>query len=266
VTHWQSLQVAIRALRRNALRSALTMLGIIVGVGAVIAMVSVGAGARERVAEQIRSLGSNLILVLSGSSTSGGIRLGLGTQLTLTEDDAIAIQREVPAVQAAAPSLRGNAQAVSGNLNWSTLVLGVTPEFLEARDWSLVAGRPITPEEVAGAAKVGLVGHTVVQNLFGDADPLGQVIRIKKVPFTVVGVLEPKGQNAWGQDLDDVILIPLTTAKKKVHGVSQANFRSISAISIKVWSSEDMTETEAEIRALLRQRHRLQPHHDDDFS
>lgn len=261
----QSVRIALRALRVNTLRSALTMLGIIIGVGAVIAMVSVGAGAQARVAEQIQSLGSNLIIVLSGSVTSSGIRMGQGSQLTITEDDAAAIAREVPAVQVAAPSTRGTAQVVYGNLNWSTLVQGVTEDYGEARDWPVLQGRGIEAQDVDGATKVAVLGQTTVLNLFGEVDPIGQIIRIKKVPFTVVGVLDRKGQSSWGQDQDDVILIPLSTAKKKVLGASQANPRAVGAISVKVRAGEDMAEAEEQIRALLRQRHRLQPFQDDDF-
>ncbi|MBI4270054.1 MAG: ABC transporter permease [Candidatus Rokubacteria bacterium] len=241
------------------------MLGIVIGVGAVIAMVAVGAGAQARVAEQIQSLGSNLIIVLSGSTTSGGIRLGHGTQLTITEDDATAIAREVPAVQAAAPSMRGSAQVVFGNLNWSTVIQGVTPEYAEAREWPVITGRGVSPEDLDGAVKVAVLGQTTAENLFGDAPPEGQIIRIKKVPFTVVGVLARKGQSSWGQDQDDIILIPLSTAKKKVLGASQANPRAVGAISIKIRVGEDMAEAESQIRGLLRQRHRLQPYQDDDF-
>ena len=262
----QSARVALRALRVNKLRSALTMLGIIIGVGAVIAMVGVGAGAQARVAEQIQSLGSNLIIVLSGSTTASGIRLGQGSQLTITEEDSLAIAREIPAVQASAPSMRGNAQVVYGNLNWATGIQGVTPDYSEAREWSVVAGRFLTSEDVDGATKVALLGQTTAMNLFGEADPLGQIIRIKKVPFTVVGLLDRKGQNSWGQDQDDVIIIPLTTAKKKVLGVSQANARSVGAISVKIRPGEDMAEAENQMRGLLRQRHRLQPYQDDDFT
>ncbi len=261
----QALRIALRSLRVNKLRTALTMLGIMIGVAAVIAMVSVGAGAQARVAEQIQSLGSNLIIVLSGSTTSSGIRLGHGSQLTITEDDAAAIAREVAAVQVAAPSSRGVAQVVYGNLNWSTQIQGVTADYFEARDWPVDAGRPVLQEDVDGATKVALLGQTTALNLFGESDPVGQIIRIKKVPFTVVGLLGRKGQNSWGQDQDDVIVIPLSTAKKKVLGVSQANSRSVGAISIKVRAGEDMGEAEAQIRALLRQRHRLQPFQDDDF-
>jgi putative ABC transport system permease protein len=262
----QSARVALRALRVNKLRSMLTMLGIIIGVGAVIAMVGVGAGAQARVAEQIQSLGSNLIIVLSGSTTAGGIRGGQGTRLTITEDDAVAIGRDVPSVHASAPSMRGSAQIVFGNLNWATGIQGVTPEYFEAREWNAIAGRVFTPEDLAGAQKVALLGQTTAQNLFGDADPIGQIVRIKKVPFTVIGVLDRKGQNSWGQDQDDVAVIPLTTAKKKVLGVSQANARSVGSISVKITAGEDMVEAEHQIRELLRQRHRLQPYQDDDFT
>ena len=262
---WQSVRIAGRALRVNKLRSALTMLGIIIGVSAVIAMVGVGAGAQARVAEQIQSLGSNLIIVLSGSRTTGGVRLGTSSQVTITEDDSSAIAREIPAVQVAAPSVRGGAQVVYGNLNWSTGIQGVTPDYLEARDWPLLDGRPILAEDLDGATKVALLGQTTALNLFGESEALGQIIRIKKVPFTVIGLLSSKGQNSWGQDQDDIILIPLSTAKKKVLGASQANPRSVGSISIKIRPGEDMAEAEDQIRGLLRQRHRLQPFQDDDF-
>jgi len=265
VNVWQSARIAVRALRVNKLRSALTMLGIIIGVGAVIAMVAVGAGAQARVAEQIQSLGSNLIILTSGSVTSSGVRLGQGSQLTISEDDAAAIPREVPAVQVAAPSVKGAAQVVYGNLNWSTTVHGVTGDFLEARDWLLVAGRPIGPEDVDASTKVALLGQTTALNLFGDANPVGQIIRVRKVPFTVIGLLDQKGQTSHGSDQDDVILIPLSTAKKKVLGASQASPRAVNSISIKIRLGEDMAEAETQVRTLLRQRHRLEPAQDDDF-
>ena len=263
---WASARIAVRALRVNKLRSALTMLGIVIGVGAVITMVAVGAGAQARVAEQIQSLGSNMIIVLSGSILSGGVRMGSGSQLTITEDDAWAIQREIPAVAAAAPTSRGNAQVVYGNLNWATGIQGVTLEFFTAREWDVADGRLFSQEEVEGAGKVALVGLTVVGNLFGDSDPLGQVIRIKNVPFTVIGTLERKGQTTFGQDQDDTVLIPLSTAKKKVLGASQANARSVGSIAVKVREARAMPEAEQEIRGLLRQRHRLQAFQDDDFN
>ena len=265
MTVLQSIRIALRSLRVNKLRSALTMLGIIIGVGAVITMVAVGAGASARVAEQIQSLGSNLIIMLSGSVTSSGIRLGVGSQQRITEDDATAIAREVPAVQVAAPSVRGTAQIVFGNLNWATVIQGVTADYFEARDWPVVSGRPLGPEDVEGATKVALMGQTTALNLFGDADPLGQIIRIKHVPFTVIGTLDRKGQSSWGQDQDDIILIPLSTAKNKVLGKSNTNPRAVGAISIKIRADEDMGEAEQQIRAVMRQRHRLQPEQDDDF-
>jgi len=261
----QAVRIALRSLRVNKLRSALTMLGIIIGVGAVITMVAVGSGAQARVAEQIQSLGSNLIIVLSGSVTAGGVRMGTSSQQTITEDDAAAIAREIPAVQVSAPSVRGNAQIVFGNLNWATGVQGVTPDYFEAREWPVVNGRAFGPEDLDGATKVALLGQTTALNLFAEADPVGQIVRIKKVPFTVVGILDRKGQNSWGQDQDDIVIIPLSTAKKKVLGKSNSNPRAVSAISIKVRADEDMGEAETQIRELLRQRHRLQGYQDDDF-
>ena len=261
-----SVQIALRALRVNKLRSALTMLGIIIGVSAVIAMMAVGAGARERIAAQIRSIGSNVIIILSGSTTSGGIRIGSGSILTLTEDDATAIAREVPAVEAAAPTMRGTGQVVFGNQNWSTVIQGATPEYLVVREWPVDSGRGIMSQDVDGAAKVVLLGQTVAANLFGDSDPVGEIIRIKKVPFTVVGVLVAKGQSAFGQDQDDIVVIPLSTAKRKVLGVSQANPRSVGAILIRAWEPEGIPEAVEQITTLLRQRHRLQPWQEDDFT
>jgi len=261
----QAVRIALRSLRVNKLRSALTMLGIIIGVGAVITMVAVGAGAQARVAEQIQSLGSNLIIVLSGSVTAGGVRMGTSSQQTITEDDSAAIAREIPAVQVAAPSVRGNAQIVFGNLNWATGVQGVTPDYFEAREWPVVNGRAFGPEDLDGATKVVLLGQTTALNLFAEADPVGQIVRIKKVPFTVVGILDRKGQNSWGQDQDDIVIIPLSTAKKKVLGKSNSNPRAVSSISVKIRPDEDMSEAETQIRELLRQRHRLQGYQDDDF-
>jgi len=243
------------------------MLGIIIGVGAVITMVGVGAGAQARVAEEIRSLGSNLIIVLAGTVTSGGVRLGTGSKVSITEDDARAIQREVPSVQVAAPSVQGKAQdgqIVYGNLNWTTLVQGVTPEFFVAREWDVAAGKPFTEEDVDGATKVALVGQTVVVNLFVHADPLGQIIRIKHVPFTVIGVLDRKGQSTFGQDQDDVILVPLSTAQRLISS-KKVKIGSVNSISIKVREPDAMKEAEEQVRSLLRQRHRLKATDPDDF-
>jgi putative ABC transport system permease protein len=266
MTFGATTRIAVRALRTNVLRTALAMLGIIIGVGAFIASGAIGAGAQARIAEQIGSLGSNMIVVLSGSISSGGIRLGSGTQLTITEDDAAAIGREIPSVVAAAPSLRGSGQIVYGNQNWATVVQGVTPDYEIVREWPVVDGKYLGQEDIDGATKVALVGQTVVDNLFGGTDPIGQIIRIRNVPFTVVGVLARKGQSSWGQDQDDVVLVPISTAKKKVMGVSQANARAVNAISVKIEDGADLGAEEREIRALLRQRHRLQPGQDDDFS
>ena len=264
---WVSARIAVRALRVNKLRSILTMLGIIIGVGAVITMVGVGAGAQARVAEEIQSLGSNLIIVLSGTVTSGGVRLGTGSKVSITEDDAWTIQREIPSVEVAAPSVQGKAQdgqVVYGNLNWTTLVQGVTPEFFVAREWEMAAGKAFTEEDRETATKVALLGQTVVQNLFAHADPLGQVIRIKHVPFTIIGVLDRKGQSTFGQDQDDIILIPLPTAQRIISS-KKVKVGSVNAISIKVRDPGAMKETEEQVRALLRQRHRLRPNEPDDF-
>jgi putative ABC transport system permease protein len=261
-----TVQMAAAALRTNRLRTALTALGVIIGVGAVVTMMAIGAGAQARVAEQIRSLGSNLIIVLSGSITSGGVRLGSGSLLTITEDDARAIQRDVRSVEVAAPTMRGGVQVVFGNSNWSTALQGVTAEYFQARDWGAVSGRLLTPDDVDAASKVVVLGQTVAENLFGGADPLDQTVRIKAVPFTVVGVLARKGQSTRGEDQDDTLVIPLSTAKKKVLGVSQANARTVGSILVKVTAPDRMGEAEALIRDLLRERHHLQPHEDDDFA
>jgi putative ABC transport system permease protein len=241
------------------------MLGIIIGVGAVIAMVAIGSGAQARVAEQLQALGANMIFLFPGSTTSGGLRAGAGSSVTLTEDDAWTIQRDVQGVVAAAPTMRGSGQLVWGNLNWSTMIVGVTPEYFDARDWPTASGRVFNQEDVDGAAKVAILGQTVAQSLFGDTDPIGQIVRVKKLLCTVVGVLDSKGQNTFGQDQDDVIVIPLTTAKRKVLGVSLANARTVNGISIKVGDNEDLKEVQQNIRDLVRQRHRLQPGQDDDF-
>ena len=261
----EHLHTGWRALGVHRLRSGLALLGIAIGTGALITMLALGAGARAVIAEQFQALGSDLLIILSGGATSGGLRLGLGSGLTITQDDAAAIEREIHAVQVAAPSLRGNVQAVHGNLNWSTYMLGVTAEFLEARDWTLAVGRAITPDDVDGAAKVVLIGQVVAHELFGDADPIGETIRIGRVPVTVVGVLGPKGHDGAGQDWDDIVLVPLRTARTRILGAGPVNARSVTAISVKIRPGEDIAEAEAQLRALLRQRHGLQPDSPDDF-
>jgi putative ABC transport system permease protein len=261
-----SIRIALRALRVNKLRSSLTMLGIIIGVGAVIVMIAIGAGAQARVEEQIKSLGSNLIMLLPGSVTAGGVRMGAGSRSSLTEDDAYAIQREIAAIQAAAPQLRGTGNVVAGSSNWATVFYGVTPDYFEARNWVIATGKGIEQTDLAGSAKVVMLGETVARSLFGDADPIGQVIRIRKVPMTVIGTLERKGQSLMGQDQDDVILMPISTARNRVLGGTAAKQRSVGAIFIKVREDADMAEAETDIRTLLRQRHRLQTGQEDDFT
>jgi putative ABC transport system permease protein len=261
----ENARSAARALRVNKLRSALTVLGIVIGVAAVIAMVAVGSGAQARLEEQIRSIGSNLILVVAGSATTQGVRSGGGSNVTLTEDDALALQREIPAVQAAAASWGRNMHVVHGNLNWGTHVQSGTPEWLEVKDWYLVEGRPITADDHRTAAKVALVGQTVALNLFGEGSPLGQVIRINRVPFTVIGVLDRKGQNIWERDQDDTVMVPLSTARQKLFGRIHGRPRAIWVITVKIREGEDFAEAQTQIRELLRQRHNLPPDRDDDF-
>jgi putative ABC transport system permease protein len=259
-----SLRIALRALMVNKMRSALTMLGIIIGVGAVVARIAVGSGAKQRIAEQIASMGSNLLIVLSGSSTSGGLRFGSGTVPTLNVGDAKAIQTEIPSVKYVAPTLGGGAQVVFGNQNWSTVINGTTPEALEIREWPLSSGRSFTQQDVDGATKVCLLGKTVADNLFGGIDPVGQVIRIKNVPFTVIGVLAPKGQSTQGQDQDDTIIVPLTTAQKKLFGMQFPGM--VRVIMVQARQPEVMKDVENQINDLLRQRHHIQPKQDNDFS
>ena len=257
-------RIALRALRVNKMRSALTMLGIIIGVGAVVTMLAVGGGASKQIEQQISSMGSNLIIILPGSSTSGGLRMGFGTQPTLTMGDADAILKECSAVSEVAPVINGSAQVVFGNTNWSTVIWGTSPGMLTVRDWSLSEGRAFSEEDVRSATKVALVGQTVVDNLFGGVDPMDQVIRIKKIPFRVIGVLAEKGQNPQGQDQDDSIMVPVTTAQKKLFGTSFPGM--VRTIMVKARSAEQLPAAESEIRGLLRQRHHIGPKQDEDFS
>jgi putative ABC transport system permease protein len=260
------IRIALRALRVNKLRSILTMLGIIIGVGAVITMIAIGSGAQAQVEEQIKALGTNLMIVIPGSVTAGGVRMGAGSRSSLTEDDAQSMQRELADVQAAAPALRGTGQVVYGGTNWSTQFYGVTPEYFEVRNWVIASGKTFDPADISGAGKVVLLGETVAQNLFGDSDPIGQIIRVRKVPMEVIGVLGRKGQSMQGQDQDDVILMPIATARNRVLGGTQAKLRSVGSISVKIRDGADMAHAEAELRTLLRQRHRLQPAQVDDFT
>jgi len=259
-----TFRISFRALKVNKMRSALTMLGIIIGVGAVITMLAVGTGASRRISEQIASMGSNLLMVLPGSTTSGGVRMGAGTQPTLTMGDADAIKKECPSVSDVAPVLNGVAQVVYGHQNWSTGIIGTTPSMLVVRDWPLSSGRSFTEQDVKSATKVCLLGQTVVDNLFGDMNPVGQFIRIKNVPFVVIGVLAPKGQSAQGQDQDDTIYVPVTTAQKKLFGTSFPGM--IRIMMVKAKSTEDLAPAERQINELLRQRHHIGPKQDNDFT
>ena len=261
-----TFRIALNALRVNKLRSVLTMLGIIIGVGAVITMIAVGAGAQARVEEQIKSLGSNLMIIIPGSTMASGVRLGAGANQNLTEDDALAIAKEVPEVQVAAPTNRGSGQVVYGNNNWSTQIYGVTPDYFEAREWPLVEGRMFEAAELSGSAKVALIGQTVARQLFGDMDPVDQAIRIRNVPFTVIGVLDRKGQSMLGQDQDDVIMVPLSTARNRLFGNTQGKLRRVGTIQVKVREGASMKDAEDHIRELLRQRQRTQPGQDDAFT
>ncbi len=260
-----ALRSAWRALRANPMRSLLTMLGIIVGVAAVITMIAIGQGATERVQEHMKVLGANVMLVLPGSVNTGGVRQGAQTSLALTEADAQAIAIEVPEVQVAAPSSRATVQAVYGGTNWSTPVFGATNDYLEARDWPLASGRPFETSEIQGAAKVVLIGQTVARELFGDQDPLDQVIRLRGVPVTVIGVLARKGQNSWGSDQDDIAIVPISTFRNRVQGDAAGRLKRVGTISVKVRDGHDMKAAELNIAELLRQRMRVQPGGDEPF-
>jgi putative ABC transport system permease protein len=257
---------AMDALRLHKLRSALTMLGIVIGVAAVIAMMAVGGGAREQVVAQIRSLGANLLVVTPGNITQGGVRLGSGAASTLTDDDASAIAREVAGVQVTAPFSRGGAQLIASGSNWATTIYGVDLGWFEAREWEVESGRPFEPEEISRGAQVALIGQTVARLLYGGLDPVGQELRIRNVPFTVVGVMANKGQSAFGQDQDDVVFVPLNTARQRVLGRNLANARAIGSIYVKVRDGDALSGVEDDVKLLLRQRHRLQPNQEDDFS
>jgi putative ABC transport system permease protein len=259
-----TLRIAVTALRANKMRSALTMLGIVIGVGAVIAMLAVGTGASRRIAQQIESIGSNLLIILPGATTAGGVRMGAGTQATLTSGDADAIRKECSAVAYAAPVLGGIAQVVYGHMNWSTGVQGTTPDMLAVRDWRPARGRGFQAQDVKSATKVCLLGQTVVDNLFGEQEPVGQTVRIKNIPFKVLGVLERKGQSPTGQDQDDTIQIPVTTAQKRLFGTAFPG--QVRIIMIKAGTTDDLVRAEDQITALLKQRHHTGAKQENDFS
>jgi putative ABC transport system permease protein len=258
------INIALRSLRANAMRSFLAILGIIIGVGAVVTMVAIGTGASEKISNQISSIGSNIILILPGATTQGGIRMGHGTIQTLTMADSEAIARECSAVVAVAPVISGTAHVVFSNQNWSTAVMGTTPEMVTVREWELISGRFITDQDVRSGTKVAVIGQTVAEKLFGDLDPVGKLIRIKKIPFEVIGVLDKKGQTLTGQDQDDIIYVPITTSQRTLFGnVLPGRVRLIYA---KAASLEAIPTATEQIKTLLRQRHRIGPNQEDDFT
>jgi putative ABC transport system permease protein len=260
----QTLRVALRALLRNKLRSALTALGIIIGVGAVIAMVDFGEGAKAQVEASFAAMGSSAIIVMPGSTSAGGARGGFGSQPTLTWDDLKAIQNEVPSVKYAAPVLRTSSQVMSEDQNWTTQIQGTSPDFFLIRSWFVSSGVTLTQSDVDSGVKVAVLGQTVVDKLFGEnADPLGQLVRIKNIPFQVVGVLSKKGQSPMGQDYDDVVYVPVTTFGAKIQG-GLHNYLS-GAIYIGANTPDETPKAEKQITALLRDRHHLADGTDDDF-
>jgi len=263
---WAALRSALRALGANALRSVLTMLGIIIGVAAVITMIAVGRGATDRVQEQMKGLGSNIMLVMPGGVSQAGVRLGAQTRQRLTEEDAQAIALEIPEVQVAAPTSRTSGQLVFGNTNWGTSIIGVNNDYLEAREWPLSSGRLFDAGELAGSAKVTWIGATVARELFGEQDPVEQMIRVRNIPMTVIGVLAPKGQNSMGQDQDDAIMIPLATLRNRIWGGdATSRLKRVGSISVKVRDGQDMARAEEGIKDLLRQRFKVPAGTEDPF-
>ena len=255
------IKIALRALRRNKLRTALTMLGMVIGVGAVIAMVSIGNGAKAQVEGQIASLGQNVVLIFSGSMTRGGLHSGWGSSGTLTVEDAEAIKRELPDAVAVSPEVRQFFQVTAGNQNWFTQILGESADYVDLRQWPLVDGVNFTDADVRNSSKVAIIGKTTARQIFGDSSGVGQIIRIKNVPFTIVGELAPKGLSVMGSDQDDVIVIPYTSAMKRLSGVT-----SLRSILVQAASPSALNDLQQELTELLRQRHRITTGKDDDFS
>ncbi|HKY08735.1 MAG TPA: ABC transporter permease [Candidatus Binatia bacterium] len=256
-----TLRIALRALARNKLRAFLTMLGIIIGVGAVIAMVAIGEGAKATIRAQIAGLGSNVLIIMPGSLNQAGVRVGFGSVNTLVPGDARAILNEVRAVAFASPVLRRTEQVVAGNLNWATLAQGVAPEFQHIREWEISQGRFLHDGDMESAAKVVVLGETVARNLFGNDDPIDSVVRIRNIPFRVVGVLAPKGQSGQGTDQDDTVMVPYTTMQKRLMRIT-----FLQSIVVKAVNSEKVPEAQEQITSLLRQRHRIGPEREDDFN
>jgi putative ABC transport system permease protein len=258
---WQTAVIALRALRRNKMRSMLTALGIIIGVASVVAMVAVGNGAQARITSQVSALGQNLLSVFAGSKKSGGVQSGLGSASALTLADADAIGREVADVAAVSPEVSTSAQAIANGRNWSTTIAGQSPDYLKIRDWKLAAGSMFTEREVRSAAKVAVIGSKTANELFGPLNPVGQSVRIKNMPFVIIGLLESKGAGMGGQNQDDRIIIPYTTAMKRITGD-----KYLRSVNVQIASSERMEIAQQQITALLRQRHRLTDGRDDDFN
>jgi putative ABC transport system permease protein len=256
-----AIRIAHRALRRNALRSALTMLGVIIGVAAVIAMLAIGQGAQAAIRAQVASLGSHTLVVQPGSMTQSGMRYGWGSRTTLRIADVQAILNECPAVAYATPLLRGGFQVVYTNQNWPTTVQGTGIEYPTIREWTLASGEWFSSQEIDAASKVAVLGETARAMLFGSVDPVGQIIQVGNKPFRVMGVLEPKGQSAWGQDQDDIIFVPITTMQKKL-----SRWSGINNILAAAGSNDALPQAIDQVTALLRQRHRLPPWQDNDFS
>jgi putative ABC transport system permease protein len=262
---WLTVMTALRILARNRLRAGLTMLGIVIGVGAVIAMVSIGEGAKRAVQAQIATMGTNVIIVWPGATTVSGVRGGQGSAVTLTVSDALDLKKKIPLLSDTGWARREVMQTVNGNRNWNGPINGVSPSYLTIRDWSFSSGGPFTQADLDSAARVALIGQTIVDNLFDEGEePVGAVIRIKNVPFRVIGVLAPKGQSAQGSDQDDVIFIPFTTAERKVFGT--AFLGSVAALFGSTDRPEDLPEAVERIREVLRSRHRLQGEQADDFT
>jgi putative ABC transport system permease protein len=256
-----TLRIALRALARNKLRAFLTMLGIIIGVGAVIAMVAIGEGAKSTIRAQIAALGTNVLIVLPGSNVQGGVRAGFGNVNTLLDADGKAMARELPSVAFVSPVLRRQEQVVAANLNWGTLAQGVAPEFQQIRDWEVAQGRFLHEGDMESAAKVAVIGQTVARQLFGSDDALDAVIRIRNIPFRVIGVLVPKGQTGQGTDQDDTVIIPYTTMQKRLMRITW-----VQSIVVKAVNAERVDEAQEQITLLLRQRHRIGPEREDDFN
>ena len=261
----QTLRVAIRALWRNKTRSFLTTLGIVIGVAAVIAMVAIGQGARSRVEEAFASMGSNLLIVTSGTTTAGGVQGGYGSMPTLTWDDLKAIRSEVPSVRWAAPTLRVSASVISEDQNWTTSITGTTPEFFAIRDWTTSRGALFSVSDVDTATKAVVLGQTVVDKLYGPhVDPTGQMVRIKNVPFQIIGVLRKKGQSPMGQDYDDAVFMPASSFRTKIQGSLQNYIPGV--IMVSAVSADATSKAQRQIAGLLRDRHHLKTGTDDDFS